>query len=325
MKIAVVGATGLVGQTILQVLQEEKIKADYFLFSSARSAGKRVMFMGKEHQVLELTHANIKKVKPDYALFSAGALTSKNFAPLCGDLGCTVIDNSSAFRREPTIPLVVPECNPEDVKNAASRIISNPNCSTIGVVAVLKPLEDLYKIKRVIYSTYQAVSGAGHAGIEDYYSSAKGETPKKFPHPIFNNLIPHIDSFLDNGNTKEEDKMIFETRKILHRRDLGVSATAVRVPILNCHSISVNIEFEKEPDIAEIKRVLAKSPGIVLLDNPADGVYPMPMLAHGFNEVFVGRIRLDSSRKNCINLFTASDNIRKGAAVNAVQILKLLL
>jgi len=330
-KIAVVGATGIVGTTFLKVLEEEKIKADYYLFASHRSAGKVVKFMDKDYTIIELTAENVAKVKPDFALLAAGGSTSIEFAPTLADLGCTVIDNSSAFRRDPAIPLVVPECNPEEVKNTKSKIISNPNCSTIGAVVALKPLDDLYKIKRVIYSTYQAVSGAGQAGVDDYlhgldsYVKGKQPLPQKLQHPIFNNLIPHIDVFLDNGNTKEEDKMIFETRKILKRPDLAVSATTVRVPIQNCHSISINVEFERKPCIATIKKTLAKAPGIVLLDNPAKNVYPMPIHANDKNEVFVGRIRLDESRENCINLFSVSDNIRKGAATNAVQILKLLI
>jgi len=330
-KIAVIGATGIVGTTFLKVLEEDKIKADYYLFASHRSAGKVIQFMGKDYTIIELTADNVAKVKPDFALLAAGGSTSIEFAPILANLGCTVIDNSSAFRRDPTVPLVVPECNPEEAKKTKSKIISNPNCSTIGSVVALKPLDDLYKIKRIVYSTYQAVSGAGQAGVDDYlhgldaYVKGTQPLPQKLQHPIFNNLIPHIDVFLDNGNTKEEDKMIFETRKILKRPDLAVSATTVRVPIENCHSISINVEFEKKPCIATIKKVLAKAPGIVLLDNPAKNLYPMPMHANGKNEVFVGRIRLDESRENCINLFTASDNIRKGAATNAVQILKLLI
>ena len=340
-KIAIIGATGIVGTTFLKVLEEYKIKADYSLFASHRSAGKVVNFMGKDYTILETTAENLAKAKPDFALLAAGGSTSIEFAPILSGLGCTVIDNSSAFRRDPAVPLCVPECNPEEVTSLRGTkqslsgqkgcIISNPNCSTIGCVVALKPLDDLYHIKRVIYSTYQAVSGAGQAGVDDFlhgldsYVKGKQPLPQKLQHPIFNNLIPHIDVFLDNGNTKEEDKMIFETRKILKRPDLAVSATTVRVPIQNCHSVSINVEFERKPCIATIKKVLAKAPGIVLLDNPAKNSYPMPIHANDRNEVFVGRIRLDESRENCINLFTCSDNIRKGAATNAIQILKLLL
>lgn len=330
-KIAIVGATGIVGSTFLKVLEEQKIKAEYYLFASARSAGKVIRFMGKDFTVIELTPENVRAVKPNFALFSAGGSISIEYAPVFTELGCTVIDNSSAFRRDPTIPLVVPECNPEEAKNTTSKIIANPNCSTIGAVVALKPLEDLYKIRRIVYSTYQAVSGAGQAGVDDYlrgleaFVDDKPVPPQKMQYQIFNNLIPHIDVFLENGNTKEEDKMIFETRKILKRPDMAISATTVRVPIENCHSISINIEFEKKPCIATIKKVLAKAPGIVLLDNPAKNGYPMPILVNGKDEVFVGRIRIDESQPNTINIFTVSDNIRKGAATNAVQILELLL
>jgi aspartate-semialdehyde dehydrogenase len=246
------------------------------------------------------------------------------YAPIFTAIGCTVIDNSSAFRTDPEIPLVVPECNPEDVK-MPSKVIANPNCSTIGAIVALKPLDDMYGIKRVIYSTYQAVSGAGQEGVNDYRAGMRGEKGTKFPYPIFGNLIPQIDSFLPNGNTKEEEKMVNETRKILHKPNLRVSATTVRVPIENCHSVSINVEFERTPNIDEIKKVMKKSPGIVLCDDPAKLIYPMPITANDTNEVYVGRIRLDESCANCINLFTVSDNIRKGAATNAVQILKLLI
>jgi len=331
MKIAIVGASGIVGSTFLKVLEEYKLKADYYLFASHRSAGKVIKFMNKDYTIIELTPDNIAKVKPDFALLAAGGDTSKQFAPIFAEHGCTVIDNSSAFRRDPDVPLVVPECNPDDARNTASKIIANPNCSTIGAVVALKPLEDLYKIKRLVYCTYQAVSGAGQAGVDDYILGLNGfcndeeVPPKKFQYQIFNNLIPQIDVFLENGNTKEEDKMIFETRKILHRPDIMVSATAVRVPIENCHSISINVEFETKPCIDTIKKVLSKAPGVVLVDDPSNNKYPMPMLADDKNEVFVGRIRIDESRENCINLFTVSDNIRKGAATNAVQILKLFI
>lgn len=326
-KIAVVGATGMVGRTFIQVLEESRIKADYYLFASERSAGKKLTLLGKEYTIIELNKANLEKVKPDYALFSAGSSVSVEYAPILMNIGCTMIDNSSAFRQDPKVPLVVPECNPQDVK-MGSLIIANPNCSTIGSVVALKPLDDVYKIKRVIYSTYQAVSGAGQTGVDDYLAGmkdGKNAVLKKFPYQIFNNLIPQIDSFLPNGNTKEEEKMVFETKKILHRPDLAVTATTVRVPIENCHSISINVEFEKKPDIDEVKRILAKAPGIVLYDEPASNKYPMPIIANNRNEVFVGRVRIDNSRENCINMFTVSDNIRKGAATNAVQILQLLL
>lgn len=319
-KIAVVGVTGMVGRTFVKVLEEEKIKADYYLFASSRSAGTKIKLLGKDLDVLELNEANVRAVKPDFALFSAGSDISIEFAPVFTKLGCTVIDNSSAFRKDPKIPLIVPECNPQDVK-MPSKIIANPNCSTIPAAVVLKPLDDLYGLKRVVYSTYQAVSGAGQAGVDDYLN----RTVNNFPYQIYNNLIPHIDSFLENGNTKEEEKMINETRKILHKPKLAVSATTVRVPIENCHSVSINAEFERALDIEKVKQVLNRTAGVVLYDDPAKKIYPMPIVANDRNEVFVGRVRIDESRANTINMFVVSDNIRKGAATNAVQILKLLI
>jgi len=323
-KIAIVGATGMVGRTFIKVLEEEKIQAGYSLFASERSAGGKLKLMDRDITILELNEKNVAAVKPDFALFSAGGEISKQFAPVFVKLGCVVIDNSSAFRQDPNIPLVVPEVNPQDIKQLGKSkvgIIANPNCSTIPAAVVLKPLDDLYGLRRVIYSTYQAVSGAGQAGLNDYLN----KTTKKFPYQIFNNLIPHIDSFLPNGNTKEEEKMINETRKILHKPNLAVSATTVRVPIENCHSVSINAEFERLPDINQIRKVLGNSSGIVLYDEPSKNIYPMPVIANDKNEVFVGRIRIDQSLENTINMFVVSDNIRKGAATNAVQILKLML
>lgn len=338
MKIAIVGVTGVVGRTIIKVLEEEKITADYYLFASARSAGTRIKLLEKELTVLELTKPNVEEIMPDFALFAAddGAVTLE-YVPFFAGLGCTVIDNSSVFRQDPNVPLVVPECNPEDAMNDQGKIIANPNCSTIGAVVALKPLDDAFNIKRIIYSTYQAVSGAGQTGIDDYHAglaaskiveghvSVAEHKLQRFPHPIMNNLIPHIDSFLDNGNTKEEEKMINETRKILHNPNLSISATTVRVPIENCHSVSMNVEFEKECDIHLVKQILKSAPGVILCDDPVNNIYPMPVTANGRNEVFVGRVRMDNTHPNTINLFTVSDNIRKGASVNAVQILKLFL
>ena len=318
----------MVGRTFIKVLEEENIRADYYLFASANSAGKKMSVFGKEHTLLELNKTNVEKVKPDFALFSAGGDVSKEFAPVFIKLGCVVIDNSSAFRMEKDVPLVVPECNPKDIKPP---LISNPNCSTIGSVVALKPLDDVYKLKRVIYTTYQAVSGAGQKGLDDLHAGMQASLDggdialKKFPYPIFNNLIPQIDIFLENGYTKEEQKMVNETRKILHKPNLPITATCVRVPIENAHSIAINAEFEKKPDIKHVKEILSKSPGIILYDDPAKSIYPMPILASGRNEVFVGRIRSDESQPNTIHLFCVSDNVRKGAATNAVQILKLLL
>lgn len=336
-KIAVVGVTGVVGRSFIQILEEENIAADYYLFASARSAGMRIKLLGNELTVLELTKSNVERIMPDFALFAAdeGSVTLE-FVPFFAELGCMVIDNSSIFRQDPNVPLVVPECNPEDVLNYHSRIIANPNCSTIGAVVALKPLDDAFSIKRIVYSTYQAVSGAGQSGIDDYqagFSASKiinghvlvdKHELKGSPYSIFNNLIPKIDSFLENGNTKEEEKMINETRKILHKPNLSVSATTVRVPIENCHSVSINVEFENEFDINQVKDILKSAKGVVLSDDIDNNIYPMPIIANGRNEVFVGRVRRDNNHPNTLNLFTVSDNARKGASVNAVQILKLL-
>lgn len=323
--IAVVGATGMVGRTFLQVLEEYKMDDyNYYLFSSARSAGKQLSFMGKTYTVEELTEDNIKSKKIDIALFSAGAGTSKTFAPVFAACGAVVIDNSSAWRMDPEVPLVVPEVNPGDIKRHRG-IIANPNCSTIQAVVALKPLHDAYKIRRIVYSTYQAVSGAGVAGWSDLEEGIKGNAPKKFPHPIYNNCLPHIDVFLENGYTKEEQKMIEETRKIMGEPSLKITATTVRVPVFNSHSEAINVEFEKTFDLAELKEILAKAPGVVVKDDPKNNLYPLACEATGYDEVFVGRIRRDESVESGVNLWVVADNIRKGAASNAVQIaLKLI-
>lgn len=327
MKIAVVGATGMVGKKMIEVLLEYKIKFDdLFLFASKKSAGKRVKIGKKIFKVLELNKENILSNKCDYALFSAGGERSLEFAPIFAKNGCTVIDNSSAWRQNPKCPLVVPEVNADDlITKNKTNIIANPNCSTIAVIPALKALDDAFKIKRIIYSTYQAVSGAGIEGYDDLKNGIKGKKPKKFPHQIFDNLIPQIDEFLPNGNTKEEEKMIFETRKILHNNNLKISATAVRVPIFNSHSISCNVEFKTDINLQQVFDVLNNAPGVVVLDDPKNKIYPMPQISNGSDQTFVGRIRLDSSQKNTINFFVCADNIRKGAASNAVQILQKLL
>ena len=317
--IAIVGATGMVGQTFLKVLEEFNLPVNnYYLFSSKRSAGKRIQFMGSEYIVEELTETSFDR-GIDIALFSAGASVSKEFAPIAAEKGCIVIDNSSAWRMEPDVPLVVPEVNPEQILNNKG-IIANPNCSTIQAVVVLKPLHDKYKIKRIVYSTYQAVSGAGMGGYLDLENGLKGEPPKKFPHPIANNCLPHIDVFLPNGYTKEEMKMVNETRKILGDQNLRITATTVRVPVFNCHSESINVEFEKEFDIDELKQVLKNAPGVIVEDDIEHNIYPMAINADGKNETFVGRIRRDESIDNGVNLWVVADNIRKGAATNTVQI-----
>ena len=320
-KIAVVGATGMVGRTFLKVLEEYKLPAEsYTLFSSARSAGSKVSFMGEEYTVRELTETSFDEGF-DIALFSAGGSTSEKFAPIAAEKGCVVIDNSSAWRMDPNVPLVVPEVNPEEIKNHKG-IIANPNCSTIQAVVAIKPLHDKYKIKRIVYSTYQAVSGAGRAGWEDLENGLKGEAPKKFPYPIAGNCLPHIDVFLENGYTKEEMKMILETRKILGDDSLKITATTVRVPVYNGHSESINIEFEKQFDLEELKEILKNAEGIIVQDDTKNNVYPMAITATGHDETFVGRIRRDESVESGVNLWVVADNIRKGAASNAVQIAK---
>lgn len=318
--IAVVGATGMVGSKFLQVLSERKLPAEnYYLYASSKSAGKEIEFMGKTHKVLELKSENILDKKIDIALFSAGGDVSKEFAPVFAKHGALVIDNSSAWRRDVNVPLVVPECNPEDILKHKN-IIANPNCSTIQAVVALKPLNDAFKIKRIVYSTYQAVSGAGVRGFNDLKGGICGEKPQKFPYPIFGNCLPHIDVFLDNGYTKEEDKMIFETKKILHDDSLKITATCVRVPVYYGHSESINVEFEKPCTVEEVKKVLSSAPGVVVQDDVKNNVYPMPVSAEDKDEVFVGRIRKDDTVPSGINLWVVADNIRKGAATNAVQI-----
>ena len=322
--LAVVGATGMVGRTFLKVLKEKNFPIDnLYLMASKRSAGTKLEYDGKEYIVEELTEHSFDK-PIDIALFSAGGSTSEKFAPIAAAHGVIVVDNSAQWRQHPDVPLVVPEVNPEDI-SWNHGIIANPNCSTIQAVAVLKPLDDKYKIKRVVYSTYQAVSGAGVAGWNDLENGLKGEAPKKFPHPIAGNCLPHIDVFMENGYTKEEMKMIWETRKILHDPDLKVTATTVRVPVFSSHSESINVEFEKPiNDIEDVKKLLAAAPDVVLVDDPANNKYPLAIDAAGTDEVYVGRIRRDESVENGINLWVVADNIRKGAATNAVQIAEIL-
>ena len=320
--IAVVGCTGKVGRQMLTVLEERKLPyGKIVMFASKKSAGSEITFDGKKYTVIELSEENIKA---NIALMSAGGGTSKVFAPVFAANGTVVIDNSSQWRMDPDVPLVVPEANAEDaLKNHG--IIANPNCSTIQAIVAIKPLHDKYTLKRVVYSTYQAVSGAGMAGSADLENGAKGIAPSKFNQPIFHNVIPQIDVFLDSGYTKEEQKMIDETRKILHAPDLAVTATTVRVPVPNCHSESINLEFEKPFDLDEVKRVLASAPGLVVMDDPSRCVYPMPCNCDNKDEVFVGRIRRDFSVANGLNIWVVADNIRKGAATNAVQIAQYLI
>lgn len=323
-KIAIVGATGLVGRTILKVLEEKKLSNfDYTLFSSERSAGQNLNFFEKEYTVQELKDDSFNSGF-DFAIFSAGGETSKHFAPIAVAKGCIVIDNSSTFRMDDNVPLIVPEVNFEDIWNN-NGIISNPNCSTIQAVVVLKPLDDIFKIKRIVYSTYQAVSGAGKFGLQDLENGPNKLPLLKFSHPIYDNCLPHIDSFLINRYTKEEMKMVNETRKILNHPNLAITATAVRVPVRNCHGESINIEFEKPFSVEQVISVLEKSPGIIVKDDIQNLIYPTSEIANGHDEVFVGRIRKDYSIKNGLNLWCVADNLRKGAATNAIQIMEKLI
>lgn len=319
--VAIVGATGNVGRKFLEILEERNFPVkELYLFASKRSTGKTLKFKGEDVLVEELCEANIENKKIDFALFSAGGSVSLEFAPIFAKHGAVVIDNSSAWRMDKEVPLVVPEVNPEDVKWHKG-IIANPNCSTIQAMVALKPLYDKYGIKRIVYSTYQAVSGAGIQGILDLQEG----TTKKFPYPILGNVIPHIDVFLDNGYTKEEIKMIEETKKILHDDNLRITATTVRVPVLNAHSESINVELNSEFELENVIDLFNSSKGIIVHDDVENLKYPTPLELSGKDEVFVGRIRRDFSLDNGLNLWVVADNIRKGAALNAIQIAEILI
>ena len=319
---AIVGATGVVGTKMIERLAESNLEVDnIYMMASAKSAGKKLNFRGIEITVEELNDSSFDK-DIDYALFSAGGDTSLRYAPIAEAHGVVVIDNSSAWRMDPEIDLVVPECNRPSLKR---RIIANPNCSTIQSVVPLKPLNDAYGIKRIAYTTYQAVSGSGLGGIKDLENGQKGIAPEKYPHPIYNNVLPHIDIFLDNGYTKEEMKMILETKKILELgNDVSITATCARVPVFNSHSVEINVSLKKDASIEDIRDLLRKAPGLVLMDDPQNNVYPMAIDATGHDEVYVGRIRRDISQENSYHIWCVADNIRKGAASNAVQIAELL-
>jgi aspartate-semialdehyde dehydrogenase len=322
--VGIVGATGMVGRTFLKVLAEKDFPIDQlYLFSSARSAGKEVEYRGNTYVVEELTENSFDR-DMDIALFSAGGGISEKFAPIAASKGVVVVDNSSQWRMDPDVPLVVPEVNPEDVKKH-NGIIANPNCSTIQSVVPLRVLDDTFGIKRVIYNTYQAVSGSGVAGIRDLEDGMDGAEPKNYPYPIAYNVLPHIDVFMENGYTKEEMKMIEETQKILGRPDLPVTATTVRVPVRYGHCVSINLEFEKPFTVEAIQELMVQTEGIILVDDPSKELYPMPIDAEGTNEVYMGRIRRDFSQENGVNMWCVADNIRKGAATNTVQIAELLL
>ncbi len=323
MIVAVVGATGLVGSKMLEVLQERNFPVTELLpVASARSWGKKVRFQGKEWTVMSADEAIARR--PALALFSAGGATSAELAPRFAETGCYVVDNSSFWRMDPSVPLVVPEIN-ADILTADDHIIANPNCSTIQMVLPLAPLHRKYCIKRIVVSTYQSVTGAGQRGIEQLEAERAGGSGTKFPHPIDMNVLPHIDSFLPDGYTKEEMKMVNETHKILRDPLIAISATTVRVPVEGGHSESVNVEFCKPFDLCEARQLMADMPGVVVQDDPSNNVYPMPLYAWGKDDVFVGRIRRDPSVESGLNLWCVSDNIRKGAATNAVQIAQVLL
>jgi len=351
-RLAIVGATGLVGRTVLKILEEKNLPiSEYVLFASSKSSGKKIKFMDEEY-IIHALKENSFDSGFDFAVFSAGGETSKKYAPIASSKGCIVIDNSSSFRMDPNVPLIVPEVNPEEIKNH-NGIIANPNCSTIQAVVALKPLDDKYRIKRIVYSTYQAVSGAGRNGVIDLENGLKnyltnkayldadtsekisnddiykednefGYILSKFPYPIFSNCLPHIDVFLENGYTKEEEKMINETRKILKRPNLKITATTVRVPVFNSHSESINIEFENNFDLKDVVETLKNAKGLIVKDDVSNNLYPLAIDCSGKDEVFVGRIRRDNSVPYGINLWVVADNIRKGAATNAIQIVENL-
>lgn len=324
MKVAVVGATGLVGTKMLQVLAERNFPVDELIpVASERSVGKEVEFRGKKYKVVSMQDGI--DAKPAVAIFSAGGSTSLEWAPKFAEAGITVIDNSSAWRMDPAKPLVVPEVN-ATVLTAKDKIIANPNCSTIQMVVALQPLHKKYRIRRIVVSTYQSVTGTGKKAVDQLYNERDGkEGEMAYKYPIDLNVIPQIDVFLDNGYTKEEMKMVNETKKIMGDDSIGVTATTVRIPVVGGHSESVNIEFENDFDLDEVKRLLAEAPGVVVQDDPSQQLYPMPLWAHEKDEVFVGRLRRDETQPNTLNMWIVSDNLRKGAATNAVQIAEYLM
>ena len=324
MKVAVVGATGLVGKTMMRILEERKFPVSEFIpVATANSAGKKVMFSGKEYTVITCEEA--VALKPDIALFSAGGSTSLEWAPRFAQVGTTVIDNSSAWRMNEKCPLVVPEIN-ADVLTKEDKIIANPNCSTIQMVMVLNPLHKKYKLKRIVVSTYQSVSGTGKKAVDKLMNERKGISgAMAYPYNIDMNVLPHVDSFLENGYTKEEMKMVNETRKIMRSDKIKVTATTVRVPVVGGHSEAVNAEFENQFELSDVRQLLSHTAGVTVIDDPAQLQYPMPTYAEGKDDVFVGRIRRDESQPQTLNLWVVSDNLRKGAATNAVQIAEYLL
>ena len=324
MKVAVVGATGMVGQVMLRVLEERNLPITELIpVASERSVGNKVKFKDKEFTIVSMDDAIA--AKPEIAVFSAGGNTSLEFAPKFAEVGTVVIDNSSAWRMDPTKKLVVPEIN-ANVLTKEDKIIANPNCSTIQLVMVLHPLNIKYDIKRVVVSTYQSVTGTGKAAVDQLNSEIKGESPEKvYPYQIFKNALPHCDVFADDDYTKEEIKLMKEPKKIMGDDTFNLTATAVRVPVQGGHSESVNIEFENEFDLDEVRKILSETPGVVLQDNVKNNEYPMPLYSEGKDDVFVGRIRRDLSQPKTLNLWIVADNLRKGAATNAVQIAEYLV
>ena len=330
MKVAVVGATGLVGTKMMQVLAERNFPVTELVpVASERSVGKEVSFKGKKYKVVSMTDAIA--AKPAVAIFSAGGSTSLEWAPKFAEAGITVIDNSSAWRMDPSKPLIVPEIN-ADILTMGDKIIANPNCSTIQMVVALNPLHKKYGIKRIVVSTYQSVTGTGVKAVDQLLGErakavkgSDGEYPMAYKYPIDLNVIPQIDVFLDNGYTKEEMKMVKETCKIMRDDSIRVTATTVRIPVMGGHSEAVNVEFDKEYDLDEVRSILRSAPGVIVVDDPVTQQYPMPMDAHEKDEVFVGRLRRDESQPNTLNMWVVSDNLRKGAATNAVQIAEYLL
>ncbi len=324
MKVAVVGATGMVGEVMLKVLAERNFPVTELLpVASERSVGKKISYNGKEYEVVGLQEA--VNQKPEIAVFSAGGDTSLEWAPKFAEVGTTVIDNSSAWRMDPTKKLIIPEINASEI-TSEDKIIANPNCSTIQLLMALKPLHDRYKIKRVVVSTYQSITGTGVKAVqqlENEYAGEKGEMA--YPYPIHKNALPHCDVFQENGYTKEEMKLTKETKKILGDDSVNVSATAIRIPVVGGHSEAVNVEFYSDFDEEEVRKILSEFPGVTVQDNPDTNTYPMPIYAEGKDDVFVGRIRRDYSQANTLNMWVVADNLRKGAATNAVQIAEYLI
>jgi len=324
MKVAVVGATGLVGTQMIRVLQERNFPVTEFIpVASEKSVGKKVTFKDKEYAVVGMQDAI--NMKPQLAIFSAGGETSKTWAPKFAEVGTTVVDNSSAWRMEPNIKLVVPEVNAH-VLTKEDKIIANPNCSTIQMVLALVGLHKAFKVKRIVVSTYQSVTGTGKKAVDQLMNERKGISgDMAYPHKIDMNALPHIDVFLDNGYTKEEMKMQNETKKIMGDDSIRVTATTVRIPVIGGHSEAVNVEFEKEFDLADVRKILESTPGIIVMDDPKNNIYPMPIISHNRDEVFVGRLRRDETQPKTLNMWIVADNLRKGAATNAIQIAEYMV